>query len=558
MQDTAARDTIAQDSAPAWLPVFAPDVPGGPLPPAARRVFDADSLRFSDIYTLADLLARIPGAYVARGGFYGQAEYALYAGRGAAGLEVFWDGVPYLALGRDSVFLDPARIPLAPLARVEVLPLPGVLRVYLVSRRQASTHATSSVRVVTGSREITRNTGSFARRWRSGAGVALVADWNSLQGALNSSSSAFSGSDIWVGVEYVPNPRFGASYHQLTSRWEREPEMTRVDKWHFKRRDGMLRFFVAPSGERPGPRFQLTLASTTVERDSAVPPLSTGQILLDASRTWARAHAALSTRLGDRRRPLELEARASWMPLRRVIVAGEARRTRYVGDRIGHRLVGSAGLELPLGASLSGQAVWSDDVPAPLLVGEPPQNTLDLSWALRWERPWLWLELGGGRRDAFAPAGGPAGLKPVDSLGLAPATDYVRVAGALRPVPWLSVSGWYADALGGGADFEPPHQGRLSLTFFSRFLRVFRSGIFALRAEVAAESWSRGLGGFDEAVRNELRGATFLDLNLQMQIGDVTALWVMRNAYGMRTGYVPQLDYPLGLQYFGVRWQFRN
>jgi len=43
----------------------------------------------------------------------------------------------------------------------------------------------------------------------------------------------------------------------------------------------------------------------------------------------------------------------------------------------------------------------------------------------------------------------------------------------------------------GGGDFEPPRHGRVSVTFYSKFWRVFKSGIFALRGEVAMESWSR-------------------------------------------------------------------
>jgi len=75
----------------------------------------------SNAQTIADLLGHIPGVYVARGGIYGQAEIAFYGGRGPAGLEVYWDGVPYLPMGRDSTYLDPARISIAPLERVDVV-----------------------------------------------------------------------------------------------------------------------------------------------------------------------------------------------------------------------------------------------------------------------------------------------------------------------------------------------------------------------------------------------------------------------------------------------------
>src|SRR5256885_15189920 len=40
---------------------------------------------------------------------------------------------------------------------------------------------------------------------------------------------------------------------------------------------------------------------------------------------------------------------------------------------------------------------------------------------------------------------------------------------------------------------------RLSLTFYSKFWRVYRSGIFGLRGELAMDSWSRGTAGLDSA-----------------------------------------------------------
>src|SRR2546421_6080294 len=149
-RDTTARDTTARDTLPRYLPIFPEAIPAGPLPRGTRYTFRADSLILSNVQTLSDLLAHIPGVYVARGGIYGAPEPVLYGGRGAAGLELYWDGVPYLPLGRDSLYLDPARISLAPLERVDVAALPASPRVYLVTRRPRSTPAASQVGVATG------------------------------------------------------------------------------------------------------------------------------------------------------------------------------------------------------------------------------------------------------------------------------------------------------------------------------------------------------------------------------------------------------------------------
>src|SRR5207247_6978315 len=128
-RDTPARDTPARDTLPRSLPVFPEAILTGPLPRGTRYTFNADSLILSNVQTPSDRLAHSPGVYVARGGIYGAGEIPFYGGRGAAGLEIYWDGVPYLPLGRDSLFLDPARISLAPLERVDVIVLPASLRV---------------------------------------------------------------------------------------------------------------------------------------------------------------------------------------------------------------------------------------------------------------------------------------------------------------------------------------------------------------------------------------------------------------------------------------------
>src|SRR5437879_13554200 len=95
--------------------------PEGPLPRGTRYSFTPDSFTMSNAQTIADLLGHIPGVYVARGGIYGQAEIAFYGGRGPAGLAVYWGGVPYLPMRRDSTHRDTARVSTAPLARVHVV-----------------------------------------------------------------------------------------------------------------------------------------------------------------------------------------------------------------------------------------------------------------------------------------------------------------------------------------------------------------------------------------------------------------------------------------------------
>src|SRR3989454_10114649 len=130
--------------------------------------------------------------------------------------------MPYLPMGRDSVLLDPARISLAMLERVDVVVLPATLRVYLVSMRPRSTVPVSEVRIQTGDYSIADYRGGFHKRWRSGAGLSIGADWNAIAGVPGTPTTAFNSVDLWLKGEYVPNDRGGISYQILTSTWERK------------------------------------------------------------------------------------------------------------------------------------------------------------------------------------------------------------------------------------------------------------------------------------------------------------------------------------------------
>jgi len=561
-----ARDTTPPDTIPHYLAAFAPALPAGPLPHGTRYSFDADSLRFSDATTLADLLLHVPGVYIARGGAYGAPEVALYGGRGPPGIEVYWDGVPYLPLGRDSVFLDLARVSLAPLERVDVIVLPATLRVYLTTSRQRSTVPTSSVRIETGDLSVADYRGTFARRWRSGMGVALAADWNAINDDAATSTTAFNSVDLWLKGEYIPGGRLGISYEVLSSTWDRSARVGVVDRWRFKRQDGLLRLFAGARADGLGPRFEAALLRTSISRDTAILGRSGAMAQVAARQTWRRASLAVTGRFSDFLPRSSVEVDGGWTPVPRLTLAADGRIARYAGRRTGRRAHASAGLALPLGFSLHGDVASMRDAPAPALATGGTQWALDFSGAVRWESRFGMVEAAGVRRDPYQPLGFPSGLSGRDSIngfGPVPQSRYLQLIASVRPVAGLTLSGWYFDPIRGGGDFEPPRHARFSATFFSRFWRVYKSGVFALRGEFAVESWSRGLGGvhrdtLGNVVQVPLAGATFIENDLQMQIAGVTAFWVVRNSNFFRGSYVHGLSYPRRFQYFGVRWTFTN
>ena len=564
VRDTTARkDSTARDTTTKLLPAFPLPIAPGPLPAGSRYTFTADSLLFTNARTLSDLLNHIPGVYVARGGWYGQAEPVLFGGRGAgaAAIEVYWDGAPYLSIGRDSLALDPARIPLAPLERVDVVVLPALLRVYLVTARQRSTAPLTQIGILNGVYGIAGYRGGYAARSRGGFGVSFVFDQNNIDGNPGATTTNFSSTDLWLKAEFIPpDGRLGASFQLLSSTWHRREAAGRVDDWHQERRDRLFRFFVAQRSDGMGLRLVGTVSNTSVARDTIVPDRTLYQASLEVSRTWRQARVVGTARFGFDGAPGQLEAEGGWIVARRVTLSGWARHATYAGNRTGYRAFVAGGVALPLRLSARAEFAQSRDVRAPLDVTDTRyQKTIDVAAWLRWDHPRLMLEVGRGRRDPFVPLGFEAGIKPVDHLGPTPRTEFIAAHATVRPLAGLSLTGWYFHPVVGGGDFEPPHHARLSVSFYSKFWRVYRSGIFALRGEVALESWTRWLGGRDSTgAQLRLGGASFVETNVEMQLAGVTLFWIIRNTNGMQGSYVPGLGYPTRVQSYGARWFFTN
>src|SRR5207253_326877 len=176
----------------------------------------------------------------------------------------------YLAVFPAQIPLDPARISLAPLERVDVVVLPASLRVYLVTLRQRSTATASQVGVASGEVSTANYRGAYLRRWRSGLGLSLVADYNNNGGVSGTSNTPFNSVDLWLKAEYLPNPHLGAQYQVLSSTWHRSGGTTTAD-WQSQRRDGIVRLFAASRDDGLGLLAQASFATASTSRDTAVP-----------------------------------------------------------------------------------------------------------------------------------------------------------------------------------------------------------------------------------------------------------------------------------------------
>ena len=133
------------------LPVMPRLAEGAPEPAFARTVFDRDSIEWVNAETVGDLLARIPGVFLWRGGRRGRPEMANYLAHGATAVQYVLDGMPYVPAGPDSVSVDPGLFALSFLDRVEVERWPGRLEVRLYTRRHDRLAPRSRIAVAAGS-----------------------------------------------------------------------------------------------------------------------------------------------------------------------------------------------------------------------------------------------------------------------------------------------------------------------------------------------------------------------------------------------------------------------
>jgi hypothetical protein len=545
---------------PARVPIAEPEVPRGPLAPGSRHTFTRDSLAWTNAETLSDLLGAIPGVYLARGGFIGQSEYVIYGGRGAATLEVYWDGMPMAPVGGDSVYHDAARIYLTALRRVDVEVLPATLRVYLVSERHETLEDRSVIRVMSGDYASAQYAGLFQKRWKSGLGLGLSGNFTGSNGfsGANRSDHVF---DVGARLEWLPSPRAGAIYQIRRQNQDRDAVTVAGDTGApFRkgvRTDAQFRVFASSQPHGAGLAGELLLGSSGWGHDSLLGEQGVHQVATTLRYTNPRAAFELAGRLADVRVTRTLGARAALAPVPWVVLSGDAGTDHLTGNRSGRRAHGVIALfRGPF--SLVGEMAWTDAVQGPALRQDTARRALDRSFRAGFDTRLLSGHGGLAERDAYAPLPLPD-LPLIAALNPSTRSTVFLADGKIQPLKSLTLDGWYANPIRGRADFQPPTHGRAQLTFRSKFWRTFRSGAFDLKLQLAMESWSRGTAGVSRSGSPQtLNGITFYEAFVSFQIVGFTAFWDLRNAYNSRVGYVPGMPYPRNAQTFGVRWEFFN
>ncbi len=560
-QDSAAaQDTVLQQLPPT-IPVEPAAVPLGPLPPGSRYVFTRDSILWSRYQTLGELLGEIPGLYVIRSGWQGQPEYSQYAGRGGSVLEVYWDGMPYEPVGADSLFVDPQGIPLTYIRRIDVVVQPDKAKVFIVSERNETPKARSLIRVMSGRWSTAAYTAMFQKRWRSGVGLDLAANFRSTDG-LNGleKSDQF---DLWAKLAWNPSDKIGATYQVIRQDYNRSAvavDTSGIPALKGVRTDWLLGLWAGTREDGLGLRTDLGVSSTSWGPDSAqpVPDQTLRQAWLGVRYADVNWSAAVRGRVADQRTPGELTAALDWMPTSWLVLSGDGRLRSHEGGRSSARAHGSAGLIW--GALwLVGEVSWQDAVQAPALAADTAITTLDYGARFGVDTRPVTGWVGVTRRDAFQALAYPQ-LPFIPELNPSDAATYVVADLIVRPFHWLSVSGWYSDPFSGApADFQPPSHLRGQVTLRSKFWRTFRSGAFDLKVQGYLERWNTGTAGRDEDDELILLPpATFWGLHASIQLVSFNLFYNLRNAMRSESQIVPRLDYAKNAHLFGVTWTFSS
>jgi TonB-dependent Receptor Plug Domain len=533
-------------------------------PAGARVVFTRDSIDWAAAESVAELLQRVPGVFLEQSDWLGSAQLPNVFGRGAASIEYALDCVPMLRLGVDSVAFDPSVMPLDFLDRVEVETGPGLTRVLLFTRRHDRAAPRTKIGVSQGDRSASRYLGMFERRYTSGVGLGIGAEYAGINAPTGGTGGNTIGSG-WFQLGYAPSARFGIQAQLMTNVISRNLLLdgvtldTLTRQVDGSRTDVQVRAAFRQRADGLGRSLDLFYAHSAWTSDSAPGNQGIAGVgVVGAIRqpTWS---AQLSTWHFSKQTPLDSRLDLGWTPIDRLSGALELVSQHHDGDRESQWATARAGLKLPLGFRLSGSVSNGHRVQAPALATDVAQQFTDAQLTGAFESKLLSVEAGFLSNEGWRPLAYPV-FVAIASLGPQVRTGWATAHVRIAPVGFFTLESVYYNPVSGGApDASPPRHMLSTATIRSRFLRNFPSGIFDLKIQAVLESWAAGFGGRDTlGVGIPLPAATFFRGIFQMQIGPFIVYYDKANLQATRTGYVPGYPIqPVGST-FGIRWEFSN
>jgi len=557
----ALPDSLNPDSLRPVMPTLGPAP--GPLPAANRYVFDADALRWSGAQTLGELLARIPGVYLVRAGWFGQAETVSYAGQGARSIELDWDGFVLDPIGADSAGFDTGRFDIGLLRRVEVEVLPTVLRVHLISDVQTVRRARTEASFATGDAATNSYRLRYLNRWRNGAGLSVGASFLGSEGPPPASASVSQlqlfGKLTWLvgdrtGIEVLFDAA-SISREALTRTLGGGTPVAGIDG---HRNDLFVRAFTASRPDGMGLRLDAVLGSSSYGDTSRTSDSTAGQASLTAGYRAERWSVESWGRMRDGRDQADLGARAAWSPLRLLTLTGSAGRRTFLGSHSFREAALGAEFRPLDWVALHGDLRSRRLDDSLFTAADTAESPADWRAGIGITRRLFDLDVSFGHQGALtAPAFGWFRAQ-VPNAG-AEATGTMELSWQLRLRPWLSLGGWVRNPSSRRIPFDPPTHSITALTFRSAFLPKFRRNVFDLMFRLQMEGWGRGVAGFDSTgAAIPLPGHVIFDFHVQFRLVGALIYWTMRNTQREYYSSIPGFDMPRSLQRFGIRWEFAN
>jgi hypothetical protein len=567
--DTLARDTVntterylaaqaANSIRLAVLPLVGVD---GPRAPMSRIVMTRDSIEWALAESVSDLLQRVPGTYLWRGGWLGRTEYPNFRARGPTSVEYLVDGLPYVPIGPDSIGVDPSFFSLSLFERIDIERWPGLLRVHLFTRRHDRKSPGSEVGISSGDKSIARYIGFLEQRSASGIGFGLGGE-RMVAPTATGSSSDFDITNIWLQLGYVPSRHFGVQAQLISSSPDRKPFVQDPDTLELrttgKRNDAQLRVSYRSGSGELGLHADLLGGLTHWKGSGITDEVRQGGIVLGwRSRTFGISASALTR---SRITPWDLTARAGWNPIAPFSLEAEAGYQAHDLDRTSEWIAGRGGLRLPLGLEVQGTVRHGSIVAAPSILADKAQSTTDWQATVGWQQPWAGFEVGYGRTDPFRALAYRSFQPTVAALAPVARTEWVTVGWRLAPKQWLTLEGWYSDPHGAATpDGVPATHSLTTATIRSKFWRTFRSGIFDFKAQLGYETWGDGIIGRDPLGQPiPLDGASFWRTEIEIRLDSFLLYWDRYNLQASRKTYVPGFRVLNFGSTFGVKWEFLN
>jgi len=562
---TTARYIEASKSKNTFVPPLPYIGAEGPRADGTRIVFTRDSMDWAMARTLGDLVATVPGSYLWRTGWVGTSSPANYRGRGSGSVEYYLDGLPYVAVGPDSTAVDPSIFALSLLERVEIEPWPGVLKVYLYSRRYDRVAPRSLIGLSRGTNSLTSFQAQLEKRSVNKVSFGIAGDYYNSSRLGGSSSTFYLSTQAWAQVSYVPSPRYGIVAQYVTSSPKRQDELSSTTGSTVLgtvggRSDLFLRGFLRKRDDGLGPGVDFTLGRTHFGSDS-VNIISQEIWSFTANGTWrtptlsATASAAYRTRWTN----VDLGATVGWTPSARIGINANAVFQLLSANRTSTWVGAQASISPFSHVMIRANGRFGSVVQAPSLELDTAQKVMEASGSIGWESRLLGASVGVSRTAAWNPIAFQPTQLFLSTIAPSVATNWFTASGRIDPTNWFSVGAWYSSAIDIMPDGQPPQHARVMGTIRSRFLRTFPSGSFDLKASLGFERWSGGvLGADDGGTPLPLPSQMYLETLIELRIQSFVVYFNRANLLSEIPGYVPGFPVTPLATTFGVRWGFLN